>query len=335
MAFPLNPPYATLTTAGFIPTLWSKKLNAAYYVDNQLTEVVNTNWEGEIKNQGDTVRIRTAPRVTTFPYAVGMTLPTQVLEPTFQDFTIDQGLAYNFAVPDVLEAQADLNLMSMYTEDAARSLKEDITDNVFFETFVGGAAAAGTATRPAHADNQGASAGTKSHALQLGTDAAPITTATPNNLLALILQLATALSEQNAPTSGRFLLLSPFDHQILMQSDLGKAYITGDATSMLRTGKVGMLDLFTVYVSNMLPRGDAGLEWVSGMSDPTTGAAYSGAADRRMVIAGHKDAITFANQVTTAETLRNPNDFGDMVRGLSVFGRKVVKPEALAVGIVY
>jgi hypothetical protein len=75
---------------------------------------------------------------------------------------------------------------------------------------------------------------------------------------------------------------------------------------------------------------------VSGTTDPSTGVAYTeaDAAARRMIVAGTKDAISFATQFTKTETLRNQNDFGDLVRSLQVYGRKVIKPEALAVGIV-
>ena len=68
--FNTNPAYS----GSFIPQLWTKKLNAKYYVDNQLAEIVNTNWEGEIKNQGDSVRIRTAPTLSINDYSIGGTL---------------------------------------------------------------------------------------------------------------------------------------------------------------------------------------------------------------------------------------------------------------------
>lgn len=327
--FNTNPAYS----GSFIPQLWTKKLNAKYYVDNQLAEITNTNWEGEIKNQGDSVRIRTAPNLSVSDYVVGAGLTYEVPTPVFQDMVIDKGKSFAFQVSDVLAAQADLDLMNMYLDDASKQLKIALADEVYFEGFVGTAAAA-TATRPAAAANQGALAGVRSGALSLGTDATPIATSTPANLLTLILQLAAALDEQNVPEEGRFLLLSPYDRQVLMQTNLAQAFFTGDSSSIVRTGKIGMIDRFTVYVSNMLPRGDAAKAWVPASVDPATGAAYVGAAARRMIVAGHKDAISFANQVNKTETLRNQGDFGDLVRGLTVYGRKVVKPEALAIGVV-
>jgi len=329
--FNTNPAYS----GSFIPQLWSKKLNAKYYVDNQLAEIVNTNWEGEIKNQGDSVRIRTAPNLSISDYTVGQNLTYEVPTPIYQDFLIDKGKSFAFQVPDVLEAQADVDLMNMFMEDASKQLKIEIANEVYLNTFIGAANVA-SETRLAATGNYGATAGVKSGALNLGSDAAPIDTATAANLLNLILKMGAALDEQNVPESGRWLLLSPYDRQVLMQSNLAQAYFTGDQSSIVRTGKVGMIDRFTVYVSNLLPRCASDKAWVSGQTDPATGAAYDTVANaaRRVVVGGTKDAITHASQVTKTETVRNPNDFGDLVRGLNVYGRKVVKPEALVIGVV-
>lgn len=331
---------AVAFSGSFIPTLWSKKLNAKFYVDNQLAEIVNTNWEGEIKNYGDTVRIRTAPSLTISDYQIGGGTGTpEVPTPIYQDLTIDKGKKFHFAVNDVLNAQADLDLMNMFMEDAAKQLKIAIADEVYFNTFVttGDAGATGNAASyGCSTANWGATAGVKSAALNLGTPDAPIDTSTAQNLLNLILKMGAALDEQNVPESGRWLLLSPFDRQVLMQSNLAQAYFTGDQSSIVRTGKIGMIDRFTVYVSNMLPRRAADKAWVSGQTDTSTGAAWDTTdnAAQRMVVAGTKDAIAYAGQVNKTETMRNPGDFGDLVRGLNVYGRKVVKPEALTIGIV-
>lgn len=337
MAFGVQAPFNTSTahSPAFIPTLWSKKLNAKYYVDNQLTEIVNTNWEGEIKNQGDTVRIRVAPTLTINDYTVGQNLSYEVPLPNYQDMTIDKGKTFSFQVNDVLEAQSDLDLMNMYMEDAAKQMKISIADEVYFNMFIGSANAA-SETKMAASGNYGANAGVKSGQLDLGTDATPIDVGTANNLLNLILHMGAALDEQNVPEAGRWLLLSPYDRQILLRSDLGAAYLTGDSSSILRTGKVGMIDRFSIYVSNMLPQGAQDKAWVSGQTATSTGASYAASYDgaRRLIVAGTKDAISFASQVNKTETLRNQSDFGDLVRGLQVYGRKVVKPEALVCGVV-
>jgi hypothetical protein len=231
-----------------------------------------------------------------------------------------------------------MDLMNMFMEDASKQLKIAIADEVYFNTFLGSAkGATGTpATYGAATGNFGATAGVKSSALNLGTPDAPIDTATAANLLNLILKMGAALDEQNVPESGRWLLLSPYDRQVLMQSNLAQAYFTGDQSSIVRTGKIGVIDRFSVYVSNMLPRRAADKAWVSGQTDPSTGAAWDTTDNnaQRMLVAGTKDAITHASQVVKTEQLRNQSDFGDLVRGLNVYGRKVVKPEALTIGVV-
>jgi hypothetical protein len=118
----------------------------------------------------------------------------------------------------------------------------------------------------------------------------------------------------------------------LFQSELAKAYSTGDDTSIVRNGRIGKIDRFDVYVSNNLPKGAAGTAtpWVSGDGSENSVTTTGTVAKRKAIIAGHKSALTFASQITKMETVRNPNDFGDFIRSLNVFGYKCVKPEAMA-----
>jgi len=139
-----------------------------------------------------------------------------------------------------------------------------------------------------------------------GTD----TTITTSNILSEILTMSKTLDERNIPEDGRFIVMSPEFISLLKQTELRQAYLTGDATSPLRNGQVGTIDRFTVYQSNMLPV-------VSGHTQ---------------VIAGHPKGITFASQFTNAETLRLENSFGDAVRGLKVYGSKVITPECIVAG---
>lgn len=329
MVYPINGGSAFDTTpaysGSFIPTLWSKKLNAKFYANTMLSEVTNTDWEGEIKNQGDTIRIRTAPSITINDYTVGSSLNYEVPAPIFQDMQIDKGKYFGVQVSDVLAYQADMDLMNTFTEDASKQLKIAIESSVFFDSFV---------TQGAAAENVGATAGMLSGSFNLGTDSAAVDTSTAQNLLNTILRMSAVLDEQNVPEEGRWLVMTPYDRQVLMQSNLAQAYFTGDSSSMVRTGKIGMIDRFTVYVSNLLPRADADKEWVSGLGDPAAAATASGTVKRRMMVAGTKHAVAFAQQITKTEPLRNQNDFGDIVRGLSVYGTKVVKPEAITIAVV-
>ena len=320
-AFDTNPSYS----GAFIPTLWSGKLLAKFYQNTILSEVTNTDYEGELKNQGDTVRIRLAPSISISDYTVGQSLSYEVPTPIFQDMQVNKGKYFGVQVNDVLAYQSDMNLMNMFTEDAAKQLKIAIENEVFFNNIV---------TEGPAAANEGATAGAISAAYNLGTDTAPVDQATPENVLKAILRMSTVLDEQNVPEDGRWLVISPYDRHLLMQSNIAQAYFTGDAQSTIRSGKIGMLDRFTVYVSNLLPRGAAGKALVAGLTDPSTGGAVADAKARRLMVAGTKAAMSFAMTVNKTEPLRNQTDFGDIVRGLAVYGRKVVKPEALVTAIV-
>jgi hypothetical protein len=325
--FPVNAPFNTNPSysGSFIPTLWSGKLNAKFYQATMMTDLFNTTWEGELKNQGDTVRIRTAPTINISDYEVGNNLAYEVPTPIFTDLQINKGKYFGVQVSDVLAYQSDMDLMNMFTEDAAKQLKISIENEVFFNAFV---------TESCAAANKGATAGALSASYNLGTDVTPIDQATPTNILQTILRMSAVLDEQNIPEDGRWLIMSPFDRHLLMQSNIAQAYFTGDASSTIRTGKIGMLDRFTVYVSNLLPRADAGKAFVAGLTDPATGGAVSNAKKRRMMVAGTKDSVGYASTINKTEPLRNQTDFGDIVRGLAIYGRKVLKPEAMAIAVV-
>jgi len=326
--FPTTGSFTTSPTysGGFIPQLWSNKLNAKFYANTMLSEVSNTDWEGEIKNQGDTIRIRTAPSITINDYAgAGSTLTSEVPVPIYTDMQINKGKYFSVQTNDVLAHQADIDLMNTFTDDAAKQLKISIENEAFFNWF---------STEGAAAANKGATAGAISSSYNLGTDAAPINDVTAQNVLNTILAMSATMDEQNVPEEGRWLIISPKDRNILMQSNIAQAYFTGDQSSTIRTGKIGMLDRLTVYVSNLLPHGAVGKALVPGLSATSTGATASGAKLRRMMVAGTKASCAFASQITKTEPLRNQTDFGDIVRGLSVYGRKVVKSEALVTALV-
>lgn len=294
----------------FIPTYWSGKLNAKFYASSTFSDVCNTDWEGEVSQKGDKVIITQAPSITINDYTAGSTLNSEVPTPSIIEMAVDQGKYFNVAVNDVLGYQADKDLMNMFTDDASEQLKVAIDSDCWFATFNGGASA-----------NKGSSAGLISGSYDLGTDTAPIAL-DGTNILEKVLSLASVLDEQNVPESDRWLVMSPADRQILLQSNIAQAYITGDSTSPMRNGKLGMLDRFTLYVSNLLPKANIDEDW--------DGTANTGTAKRHAVVAGHKSALTFASQIVKTETLRNPSDFGELVRGLNVYGRTVAKPEALA-----
>lgn len=309
-AFDVNPTYS----GNFIPAIWSGKLQEKFYAASTFADVANTDWEGDIKGMGDTVYINTIPTVAINNYTVGQTLTYQVPTSNKLSLQINQGKYFGVQVSDVLEYQSKPNLMDMFTSDAGEQMKVAIDRDNWLATFNGGAAA-----------NMGAAAGAISGAYNLGTDAAPVTV-TGANILQVITSLSSTLDEQNVPESDRWLIITPYDRQVLMASPLAQAQFMGDPTSIIRNGKIGTIDRFTVYVSNLIPQGQAGFNW--------DGTANAAAVKRHSMIAGHKSALSFASQIAKTENLPNPTDFGQLVRGLNIYGRMVSKPESLALAIV-
>jgi hypothetical protein len=293
--------YTGSGAAKFIPEIWSGKLQAKFYKSTVLGEITNNDWEGEIKGQGDKVHIRSIPTITIRDYAKGQNLTNEVPQSTPIELLIDKGKYFAVVLDDVDKVQADVNLMDMFTNDASMQMKIAI-DALVLDGVKSAAAAA----------NMGATAGALSGNLNLGTDAAPRAVA-KSSVLDLILDMGQTLDEQNVPETGRFLVIPAWMAAMIKASDLKQAYLTGDSVSPLRNGKIGQIDRFQCYISNNLPKtGD--------------GDSY--------ILAGTRDAISFASQMTQVETLRAQSTFGNIVRGLNVFGYGVTKPEALARAIV-
>ena len=311
-------PYGTdsyKTPAKFIPDVWSGKMQVKFYLATCLSEVTNNDWEGEIKDTGDAVIIRSIANITISNYTKGLALVSQVPTSTPITLNIDQGKYFQVVLDDVDATQSDLKLMNSFTDDAGEQMKIVVEAAVFASVPAQAAAA-----------NKGNAAGASSGSIRLGatgtTNPAYISkaavgvgdgTSTAAKLVVdHVVDMGTVLDEQNVPEAGRFLLIPPMVANRLKKSDLKQVNFTGDDTSPIRNGKLGMIDRFTVYVSNNLPKSGAELT----------------------IMAGTRDAISFASQLTKVETLRSTATFGDIVRGLNVYGFLVTKPEALVTSIV-
>jgi len=159
--------------------------------------------------------------------------------------------------------------------------------------------------------NKGNTAGRITGNIDLGSTGTPVAIS-KTNVLDYIVDLGTVLDEANAPEAGRFLVIPAKMAGMIKKSDLKDASITGDSMSVIRNGRLGMIDRFTIYMSHNL----------------------SVSSGKFSLIAGHKMGFTFASQMTNMETIRSESTFGNIVRGLQVYGYKVVKPEALAQGVV-
>ncbi len=317
--FNTNPAYS----GTFVPTIWSAKLNAKFYAASVFASICNKNWEGDIANLGDKVVINNIPSILINDYVVGGNLNYQTPVPNTVELQVDRAKAFAFQVADVLDYQAKPELMSMFSDDAAQQMRVVMDATCIYRTFSQGAAA-----------NQGATAGVKSGLFNLGTTGAPFALSAAN-VLQKVLEMASVLDEQNVPDTNRWLVIDPLTRTLLLQSNLAQAYITGDDKSPVRNGLIGKIDRFDIYVSNNLPFAAANATvWTSGDGSEASVAATTNAARRRALIAGHTSAIAFASQMAKTETLRNPSDFGDLVRGLNIFGHRVVKPDALTLAVV-
>ena len=341
---PVGGAFATSTAASgsFIPTLWSSQLAKKFYTATVFSEIANSDWAGELKNIGDKIIINTVPSLTVNRYVTGQGLTYEVPTPSTIEMTIDQGLYFAFQIADVIEYQAKPNLMDMFSNDAGMQMKIKVDSTSIFNLSMNRAyndALGGTFTVGCAALNtmSGLTAGAKSAAYNLGTNIAPVTL-TGSNVLSMLTNFSGVMDEANLPETDRWLLIDPYTRNLLLQSNLAQAQFMGDSTSMVRNGRIGTIDRFMVYVTNNLPRGAASGYILSGDGSesaanmPTAGLTHTAA--RRVLVAGHKSAFSFASQITKTEQVRNPYDFGDYIRSLNIFGFKVTKNDGFAMAFV-
>lgn len=280
------------------PIIWSGKILIKYYDATVLAAISNTDYEGEISKFGCTVKIRTTPDIAVKRYKKGMKLVHQHPEPTIVELDIDQGDYWDFITDDVDKLQSDYNYMEDWTQDASEQLKIE-TDTIVLGQIPGEEATA----------NSGATAGVKTSDFNLGTTGSPVSI-DKTNVLDYIVDAGTVLDEQSVPEENRWMVIPPWMCGLIKKSDLKDASLAGDGTSILRNGRLGMIDRFTLYKSNLL----------------NVNTTDSNATD---IMFGHKSAVTFAAQMLESETLRGESTFGTIVRGLHVYGFKTIKPEGL------
>lgn len=284
----------------FIPEVWSGKLIENFYDATVLAAISNTDYEGEIRKYGDTVNIRTTPEIEIKEYKKGQTLELSKPEAPKIQLLIDQGEYFACVEDDVDKIQSDIAMMDMWTKDASERMKIRVDSKVL-----------GSIAADVSDTNRGASAGRISKNINLGSATAAVAI-TKDNVLDFIVDLGTVLDEANAPEDNRYLVIPAKMAGMIKKSDLRDASLAGDSTSIMRNGRLGMIDRFTLYMSHNLPN---------------TEGKFS-------IYAGHKMGLTFASQMTNMESMRAETTFGTIVRGLQVYGFKVVKPEALALGVV-
>ena len=288
----------------FIPEIWSIKL-VKNFIDSTVAGVIaNTDYEGEIQSKGDTVQIRTTPIGQIHTYTDYQTLEVDTPNAPVIQLDIDEGEYYNFDLSFLAKRQFDSNYEDRWIEDATSRLKVRVDQRLLAKTIP-----------DVSPQNRGATAGARSQRFALGT-ASSGRAVTKDNIVDLFVNMGAVLDEANAPETDRFAIISPLVASLIKRSDLRDASVAGDMVSIQRNGRLGMLDRFTLYMSQNLV---------------TSG---SGASTIYSILAGHKYATTFAMQMLHTDRVKPSESFSERMRGLQVWGSKVVKPEALTVAYV-
>lgn len=303
------PNYSSDHASKYIPKLYSKKLVRKFYAQAMYTEIAQTDYSGEISQQGDTVLIRGLPDVTTAHYVRGMNLDAirQNAEPSAIELQIDHAEVYSIGLDALDEKQFDLNALDLWATPAAEALKS-VIDTDFLANIYG---QAGTG-------NYGLTAGAKTAGYNMGTSASP-RVVTKADVLDFIPDAASVLSEQNVPDDEeRWMVIPTHLANRIKKSDLRSALFSGDsANATLRSGRIGEIDGFKIFKSNNL-----------------TAITGSGSTAVWPVIFGHRAAVTFATQLVKNRTVEPTSTFGKYLEGLQVWGYKVVLPKALGYGAI-
>jgi hypothetical protein len=290
----------------FLPEIYSKKVLNFFRKASVVEAISNTDYAGEISGFGDTVKIINEPEITVYQYERGADVTKTVLTDAETTLIVDTANAFKFIVDDIESQMSHVNFKEVATSSAAYSLRDAFDQGVLAKMFAGV-----SSSSPDHiigSDSATADA-TMSHATNsvdlLGSDGTGV------DALDLMARMARLLDDQNVPEEGRYFVAPPSFYEELSQS--GSKLLSVDFNAgqgSIRNGLVssGKLRGFSMYKSNNI-------------------ASTSNATGK--VLAGHMSAVSTAQTITSTEVIRDPDSFGDIVRGLHVYGAKVLRPKAL------
>ncbi len=266
----------------FIPKVWSarilQKLQSTLVYGQ--SRIVNTDYQGEISEHGDTVYIHGHSDVTVSPYIRNTTtLNYQLLNDERRSITIDQSDYFAVSHDDLDAAQVKPKLLDSVSQDAAYQLAR-VQDTYLANLGVAGA--------------QGLLEGAAGAARQI----------TAVNAYTTFVEASVMLDEKNIPETGRYAVVPPWMAAELLKDDKYFLKAKGDA---ILNGQIGTIAGIAILKSNRVP---------------LVTSTYS-------VLIGHNMAISFASQINKVEGLRAVNSFADLLRGLTLYGGKVLYPEAL------
>lgn len=287
-----------MAITNFIPELWSAAVQLPFekaLVFGQ-PSVVNRDYEGQIKQQGDTVNITTIGDPTIKAYDKNADIEVEDLSDGTIKLVIDQGDYFAFRVNDVDKVQAAGDFQGPATQRAGYGLKDKV--DRYIAGFAALAAGSGGPITANRLGNVSVVNGTGT-----GKPGAGQTSAWN-----VLVDLNQKLNEQSVPTDGRYVIVSPsFYSALLMDPRFTRVDASGTSEG-LRNGIVGRALGFDVLMSN---------NTVS-------------ASSRNLIVAGVPGALSFASQIVETEALRSEKRFADIIRGLHVYGAKITRPEGIA-----
>ena len=343
MAFATAAGYGNLPNGNFSPVIYSKQVQLAFRKAAVCEAITNSDYFGEIAQMGDSVKIIKEPEITVKAYERGTTITPQDLDDEDFSLTIDKANYFAFKVDDIEEAHSHVNFQSLASDRAAYRLADQFDQDVLgylagfkqsalhtnadtVNDIVNGTNAVGSATDELLAsmklDASDFNSGTAGQAIAIlprtGNGAAP-TDAGDANPLQVIARMSRLLDQQNVDTQGRWLVLDPVFMEVLKDED-SRLFDADFGGSGLQNGIVSNnIHGFTVYSSNNLPQVGTGSSF----------AGTNSAVNYGMIVAGHSSAVATAEQINKTETYRDPDSFADIVRGMHLYGRKILRPEAL------
>lgn len=313
-----------VSVVNFKPAIWSKVILAA--LQKSLVygspAVTNDDYEGEISGPGNSVKITQFGDPTISDYTPGGTITYQALEDGGLELLIDQAKSFSFGVDDVDKRQAAGD-MQTYLEDRASYGLKNVADQ-FLAGMYTGVAANNILIGPSS---------TTTTSLTVGNYLLPQTFASATSHPAdfytqVLLPLSVALDEANVPEEGRYCVVPPWAIA-LVRATLGFVSVTdmqGNASKVFTTGMIGQVAGFDILKSNNAVCFDT----TPSTQTPTGGSATS-YQSAWAIQAGHSMALTFGEQIVSTEAFRLQNTFADGVRGLHVYGAKLVRPDCIAV----
>lgn len=347
MAFPSAAGYTNLPNGNFSPVIYSKQVQLAFRKSSIVEAITNNDYFGEIANYGDSVRIIKEPEIAVKAYNRGTTITADDINDADFTLVVDQGNYFAFKVDDIEAAHSHVNWMSLSTERAGYRLRDNYDQDVLGYLSGYKQSAKGTVADTARTAPAGTKANTAADADELlaanklhredftnltsastggsiplaprlpGATTMPTTTVSP---LMMIARMARKLDQQFVDTTGRWLVVDPIFVEMLKDED--SRLLNADfGGSGLQNGLIlNNLHGFKIYVSNNLPQigGGAG---TAGTAEQTT--------DFGVIVAGHQSAVATAEQITKTESYRDPDSFADIVRGMHLYGRKILRPEGI------